>query len=350
MPIVIIGSLDTKGTEVAWVRDRIAARGHQTLVIDTGVLGEPALADVTRAEVARSGGADLAALVAGNDRGVAVSAMAAGATAVLTRLHGEGLVDGVIAVGGGAGTAVGTAAMRALPVGIPKVMVSTLAGGDVRAFVGVTDIVMVPSIVDIAGLNRLSRGILARAAAAVCAMASSDVPPDEDRPMIAASMFGNTTTCVEAARGMLERAGYEVLVFHATGVGGRTMEGLIESGQIAGVLDVTTTEWADELLGGVMAAGPGRRSPRASRRCRARTAAGRQPCFAPPQRWTMPARVARCSTRSSRRRFCRVTQGWIIWCSLSAPTSGWMVTTFSSTWWMPERCAKPRRTRNCTVT
>lgn len=259
MTVVIIGSLDTKGTEVAWVRDRIAARGHRTIVVDTGVLGEPACAaDVTRAEVASAGGADLAALVANNDRGEAVKAMAAGATAVATRLYGEGRVDGVIALGGGAGTAVGTAAMRALPVGVPKVMVSTLASSDVRPFVGVKDIVMVPSIVDIAGLNRLSRGILARAAAAVCAMVECEVPPGDDRPLIAASMFGNTTTCVETARGILERAGYEVLVFHATGVGGQTMEGLIESGQIAGVFDVTTTEWADELLGGVMAAGPTR--------------------------------------------------------------------------------------------
>ncbi len=259
MPIAIVGTLDTKGTEIAWVRDRIAARGHRTLVIDTGVLGAPTIpADIPREDVARAGGSDLSTLVAEGDRGAAVAVMAQGAVDVLTRLHRDGRVDGVIALGGGAGTTVGTAAMRALPVGVPKVMVSTLASGDVRGFVGVKDIVMMPAIVDISGVNRISRGIFTRAAAAICGMVEADIPPADDRPLIAASMFGNTTTCVETARAMLEGAGYEVLVFHATGVGGETMEGLIESRQIDGVLDVTTTEWADQLLGGVMAAGPTR--------------------------------------------------------------------------------------------
>lgn len=257
--IVLLGALDTKGTEVAYVRDHITGRGHRTLVIDTGVLGTPAFAaDVTREEVARAGGSSLAALAEAADRGSAVTVMARGATDVLSRLYREGRVDGVIGMGGGAGTAVGTAAMRALPIGIPKVMVSTLASGDVRGFVGVKDITMMPTIVDISGLNRISRGIFTRAAAAVCGMVETAVPAGSDRPLVAASMFGNTTPCVERARATLENAGYEVLVFHATGAGGETMEGLIESGQIEGVLDVTTTEWADELLGGVMSAGPTR--------------------------------------------------------------------------------------------
>jgi uncharacterized protein (UPF0261 family) len=178
---------------------------------------------------------------------------------VARRLYEDGVLDAVLGLGGGAGTAVATAAMRALPLGIPKVMVSTLASGDVRGFVGVSDIVMVPSVVDVSGLNRISRQVFTRAAAMVTAMVDAVAPAgDGDRPMIAASMFGNTTTCVERARGALERAGYEVLVFHATGTGGQTMEELIGAGFIAGVLDVTTTEWADELVGGVLAAGPTR--------------------------------------------------------------------------------------------
>jgi uncharacterized protein (UPF0261 family) len=184
--------------------------------------------------------------------------MAEGARAVALRLRENGELDAIIAMGGGAGTSVGTAAMRALPLGIPKVMVSTLASGDVRGFVGVKDIAMIPAIVDISGLNRISRGVFARAAAAVCGMVEARVPDGDDRPTIVASMFGNTTKCVEAARAIVEREGFEVLVFHAVGTGGQTMESLIEAGDIAGVLDVTLTEWADELVGGVMSAGPTR--------------------------------------------------------------------------------------------
>jgi uncharacterized protein (UPF0261 family) len=256
----LIGALDTKGAEVDFVRRQIERRGHRALVIDVGVLGQPTTAaDISRGEVAAAGGASLAQLVAGADRGRAVAAMTKGAEAVARKLHGEGGLAAIIGLGGGAGTAVATAAMRALPLGIPKVMVTTLASGDVRAFVGVKDIVMVPSIVDISGLNRISRDIFARAAAALCAMAELEPSTSADqKPVIAASMFGNTTACVEAARATLEGHGYEVLVFHATGTGGQTMEGLIESGYVAGVLDVTTTEWADELVGGVLAAGPAR--------------------------------------------------------------------------------------------
>jgi uncharacterized protein (UPF0261 family) len=174
------------------------------------------------------------------------------------RLLEEGRLDAVLGVGGGAGTSVATSAMRALPLGIPKVMVSTMAGGDVRGFVGVKDIVMIPAVVDVSGLNRLSREVFTRAAAAVCAMAEVVLPAAADVPTVAASMFGNTTECVETARASFERAGYEVLVFHATGTGGRTMEGLIESGYVAGVFDATITEWADELVGGVLTAGPTR--------------------------------------------------------------------------------------------
>jgi uncharacterized protein (UPF0261 family) len=260
--VVVLGALDTKGREVEFLTQLIKARGHQTVTVDTGVLGTPLFAaDISRQQVAEAGGYSLDELVRQADRGAAVTAVSKGAVRVVEDLQAARRVDAIAAMGGGAGTTVGTAAMRVLPLGIPKLMVSTLASGDVRGFVGVKDIVMIPAIVDISGLNRISRGVFARAAGAVCGML--DAAPDSsaaspDALLIAASMFGNTTPCVERARGVLEAQGYELLVFHATGTGGQTMEGLIEAGQISGVLDVTTTEWADELVGGVMSAGPHR--------------------------------------------------------------------------------------------
>ena len=257
--VALLGALDTKGVEYGFVKQCIEAKGLRTLVIDTGVLGSPRIApDVPREAVAAAGGASLAELVAKQDRGEAVAAMARGAAALAPKLYSEGRFDGILALGGGGGTSVACAAMRNLPLGVPKVMVSTVAGGDVSSYVGVKDIVMIPSIVDLAGINRISREVLARAAGAICGMVEAEVPPGEDRPLVAASMFGNTTPCVEKAKAILEAAGYEVLVFHATGAGGRTMESLVEAGRIAGVLDVTTTEWADELVGGVFTAGPTR--------------------------------------------------------------------------------------------
>jgi uncharacterized protein (UPF0261 family) len=184
--------------------------------------------------------------------------MAKAAVAILTRLHGEGRIDGVISLGGGGGTSIATAAMQALPLGVPKLMVSTLASGNVAPYVGVKDVVMMPSIVDVSGINRISRGVMTRAAGAICGMVESQPEPGPDKPIIVASMFGNTTQCVDHSRKILEAQGYEVLVFHATGTGGRTMESLIQSGMVAGVLDITTTEWADELVGGVLGAGPTR--------------------------------------------------------------------------------------------
>lgn len=264
--IAVLGALDTKGAEHLFVKECIEARGHRTLLIDVGVLGAPqAQPDVTREEVAAAAGADAAALAERKDRGEAVAAMSRGAAALLPRLYAEGRFDGIIALGGSGGTSVACAGMRALPMGVPKVMVSTVAGGDVSSYAGVQDIVMVPSIVDVAGLNRISRGVFARAAGAICGMVETEAAGGGDRPLIAASMFGNTTPAVERARAMLEEAGYEVLVFHATGTGGRTMEALIDSGQVAGVLDITTTEWADELVGGVFAAGPTRLDAAAKR-------------------------------------------------------------------------------------
>lgn len=257
--VAIIGALDTKGAEFGFLKQEVERRGHRTLVIDVGILGQSVLQpDVGREEVARAGGAELAALAAAGDRGAAVAAMGHGAELIAPRLYAEGRFDAILGMGGSAGTAIATAAMRALPLGVPKVMISTLAGGDVAGFVGVSDIVMVPTIVDVSGLNRISRRVLAQAAGAVSGMLDARVDLGSNRPLVAASMFGNTTACVERARAHFEEAGYEALVFHATGTGGRIMEGLINAGDIAGVFDVTTTEWADELVGGVLAAGPRR--------------------------------------------------------------------------------------------
>jgi uncharacterized protein (UPF0261 family) len=257
--IAVLGTMDTKGEEHAFVAEQIRKRGHQVLVIDVGILEPPKLnPDVSRAEVARAAGVDAAALAARRDRGEAVAAMSAGAPILLTQLFNAKKIQGVIALGGGGGTAIATAAMRALPIGFPKLMVSTLASGNTSQYVGSKDIVMFPSIVDVAGLNRISRQILTRAAGAICGMVEMEPQGAGDKPVIVASQFGNTTDCVNHARKRLEGAGYEVLVFHATGVGGRTMESLIESGMVSGVLDITTTEWADELVGGVLGAGPTR--------------------------------------------------------------------------------------------
>ena len=257
--IAILGTLDTKGEEHAFVAEQIKRRGHQVLVIDVGALEPPKLRpDIAREEVARAAGVDFAALIARRDRGEAVAAMSRGAPVVLARLVAEKKIDGVISLGGGGGTAIATAAMRALPIGFPKLMVSTLASGNTAQYVGTKDIVMFPSIVDIAGLNRISRQILTRAAGAICGMVEVQPEAGGCKPIIVASQFGNTTDCVNHARQLLEAAGYEVLVFHATGVGGRTMESIIESGMVAGVLDITTTEWADELVGGFLGAGPTR--------------------------------------------------------------------------------------------
>ncbi len=257
--ILIIGTLDTKGVEFAYIRDLIRARGHQTLVMDAGVSGAPTFPpDIPAEQVAAAGGGSLAALRAAGDRGAALEVMGRGARALAVAEHAAGHVDGVISLGGSGGTSIATTAMLGLPVGLPKVMVSTMASGNVAPYVDVKDVTLMYSVVDVAGLNRLSRQILANAAGAVCGMVEQAVPAGEDKPLITATMFGVTTPCVTAVREALEAKGYEVLVFHATGSGGRAMESLIEGGFITGVADITTTEWCDELVGGVLSAGPHR--------------------------------------------------------------------------------------------
>jgi len=257
--IAVLGTLDSKGEEHAFVAGIIAARGHKPLLIDVGT-GGPAtvVPDCTREQVAAAANINLAPLMAKKDRGECVVAMTQAAPAFLSRLVAEGRIQGVISLGGGGGTAIATAAMRALPLGFPKLMVSTLAAGNVAPYLGTKDITMMPSIADVAGLNRLSRTIFTRAAGAICGMVESEPAILAARPLVVASMFGNTTACVTEAKKVLEAAGYEVLVFAATGAGGRIMESIIESGMVSGVLDLTTTEWADELVGGVLNAGPER--------------------------------------------------------------------------------------------
>jgi uncharacterized protein (UPF0261 family) len=258
--IALVGTFDTKGEEFSFLRACIESAGLRTMMIDVGVLGgSPFATGISAAEVAAAANEDLAALQRERDRGRSVTVMALGAAAILLRLHAQGAIHGVAALGGSAGTTIATAAMRSLPFGFPKLMVSTLAAGDTKPYVGIKDICMMPSVLDISGLNYVSRRILSNAAAAICGMVTAEPPTGpNDRPAIAATMFGVTTPCVTAARRILEHRGYDVLVFHATGIGGQAMEQLIEDGAIQAVLDLTTTELADELVGGVMSAGPHR--------------------------------------------------------------------------------------------
>ncbi len=257
--LAILGTLDTKAEEHAFVAAQIRERGHKTLFIDVGTGIEPQIdPDYSRYDVASAIELNLDELLRKQDRGACVVAMSEAAPVFLSGLVAIGAIDGVISLGGGGGTAIATAAMRALPIGFPKVMVSTLASGNTAHYVGTKDIVMIPSVVDVSGLNRISRTVFTRAAGAICGMVEAKLDSTTGKPLIVASMFGNTTTCVNTAKEVLEQAGYEVLVFHATGAGGQAMESLIESGMVAGVLDVTTTEWADEVTGGVLSAGPTR--------------------------------------------------------------------------------------------
>ncbi len=258
--ILLLGTLDTKGAEYAFVRDRLAAIGAGTVVVDVGVLGEPAFApDVTADEVARAAGTGKAELAAAADRGRAMLAMADGAAAVVRDLHRAGRFDGALALGGTGGTSVAARAFRELPIGVPKIVVSTAASGETSQYVGESDLILAPSVVDIAGVNRVSAPILANAAAAIAGMVAAEPPSvDTHRPLVAASMFGVTTPCITAAREELQHLDYETLTFHMTGTGGRSLEALTWQGVFAGVLDITTTELADELVGGVFSAGAGR--------------------------------------------------------------------------------------------
>jgi uncharacterized protein (UPF0261 family) len=260
--VALVGTLDTKGLEYSWLRDRIRELGCEAVLVDAGV-GEPDVdADVPAERVARAAGASLTALREAGDRGAAVTAMGEGTAAVLAELLAAGRMHAVLAVGGSGGSSIAARAVRDLPIGLPKLIVSTMASGDVSPYVGAKDVTITYSVVDIAGINRVSRLILGNAAAAAAGMAKAyaEAPAASggERRLVAASMFGVTTPAVNAARRRLDELGYEVLVFHATGAGGRALEGLVDSGLLTGVLDLTTTELADDLVGGVLSAGPER--------------------------------------------------------------------------------------------
>ncbi|MFC1464824.1 MAG: Tm-1-like ATP-binding domain-containing protein [Candidatus Brachytrichaceae bacterium NZ_4S206] len=260
--VVLIGTLDTKGAEFDFIRRRVKQHGAEVILVDAGILGAPqAKPTITREEVARAAGAEVAALAAAGDRGAAVMTMARGAAEIAKRLYAEKKLDGIMGMGGSGNSSIAAAVMRELPVGVPKLIVSTLASGDTRPYVGANDVTMMYSVVDIAGINRVSERILSNAAAAIAGMATAYAKRKraaKSKPLIGATMFGVTTPCVNAARTWLEERGYEVLVFHATGTGGQSMEALVKGGFLAGVLDITTTELADELVGGVLSAGPER--------------------------------------------------------------------------------------------
>ncbi len=260
--VVLLGTLDTKGADYEYLRNRVREAGCEVILIDAGIKGAPSTTpDITNEAVAKAAGADVAQLAAAGDRGAAVETMARGATAVVLDLFAQGRLQGILGLGGSGGSSLATTAMRALPVGVPKLMVSTVAAGDTRPYVGAVDVTMMYSVVDIAGINRISERILSNAAAAIAGMARAYAnfqPSANTKPLIGATMFGVTTSCVTEARKYLEEHGYEVLVFHATGTGGQSMEVLAQGGFLSGVLDITTTELADELVGGVLSAGPDR--------------------------------------------------------------------------------------------
>ena len=259
--ICIIGAFDTKGEDHAFLRQELLKLGHQVLTINIGVLGTTTLfpVDFEATEVLKSVGIDLNQIRAQGDKAAAMKALDQGAPHLVRRLYEQGQFAGMIGMGGSGGSAIIASAMRSLPIGIPKVLVSTVASGDVSFYVRGKDITIIPSIVDVAGLNRISRLIYACAAGAISGMVQNEPPPaGEDRPIITASMFGNTTDCVNACVKSLNEKGFEVLVFHATGAGGRAMETLVADGLVEAVLDITTTEWADELCQGVFSAGPER--------------------------------------------------------------------------------------------
>lgn len=254
--IAVVAALDTKAPEATLILETIEANGGQGILIDVGVLGEPGVEPhVTRAQVAAAANKDIDDLAREANKATSMSAMTRGASVISAQLYEAGAFVGMIGIGGTAGTTIASAAMRTLPVGVPKMLVSTVASGDTRPYVADKDITMMYSVVDIAGINRISGRVLANAAAAITGMVLAEPPSFPEKKMIAASMFGNTTACIDRSRERLEKVGYEVLVFHATGAGGQTMESLISDNYFDAVLDLTTTEWADQLCGGVFAAG-----------------------------------------------------------------------------------------------
>lgn len=258
--VAVAGTFDSKAKELAFVKEVLEGVGLNTLTINCGVFRPEVHTDIKSIDIAADIGEDLVEIAGKKDRALGTEVMARAMEKAIPRLYSEGKFDGIISLGGTGGTSLVTPGMRALPIGVPKVMVSTVASGNVSQYVGTSDIMMVPSIVDVSGLNSISTRIFTNAALALAGMVNLEHEEKSlaKKPLIAATMFGVTTPCVNMAREYLEEKGYEVLVFHATGTGGKTMERLIEEGYFVGVLDLTTTEWCDELVGGVLAAGPNR--------------------------------------------------------------------------------------------
>ena len=261
--VALLGTLDTKGEEYAWLLDRLHGLGVATLAIDTGSFSTSELADVSSEAVITAAGVDVAAVRERRDRGEMMGVMGAGAAVVVRELAESGRIHGLLAIGGSGGSSVAAPAMQALPVGFPKLLVSTMASGDVKPYVGEVDTTLMYSVVDVAGINSISARVLGNACAGIAGMAQAyeeqlAAPQGEHKPLIGVTMFGVTTPAANEARETLTGLGYEVLVFHATGTGGRAMEKLVESGLLAGVCDLTTTELADDLVGGVLSAGPDR--------------------------------------------------------------------------------------------
>lgn len=262
--ILVIGTFDSKRSEYRYLCEQLIDKNAQIVTIDIGTFSNGlgvGSGGSSAEETAVAGGTDLLALQEGGDRGKAMQVMARGAEIQALKLLEQQPFDGVIGMGGSGGSSVIGRAMQSLPLGLAKVLLSTMAGGETSVYVGSKDVTLIPSVVDISGLNRLSRLMITKAAGAVLGMASAEVTAETSSgPMIATSMFGNTTECVDVCRGILENSGYEVLVFHSTGAGGMTMESLIRDGQVEGCLDITTTEIADHFCGGVLSAGADRLS------------------------------------------------------------------------------------------
>lgn len=261
--VALIGTLDTKGAEYAWLAEQLDKHGVQALFVDVGSFSASPLANISSDDVIAAADSDAAALRERRDRGEMMQVMSVGAARIVRDLAVSGRIHGLLALGGSGGSSVAAAAMQALPVGFPKLLVSTMASGDVKPYVGEVDATLMYSVVDVAGINSVSSQVFANAAAAIAGMARAyedrlAAAPASHKPVVAVTMFGVTTPAADEARDTLTDLGYEVLVFHATGAGGRAMEKLAESGLLAGVCDLTTTELADDLVGGVLSAGPRR--------------------------------------------------------------------------------------------
>ncbi|MEQ7193126.1 Tm-1-like ATP-binding domain-containing protein [Enterococcus avium] len=254
--VALVGTFDSKGTEYQYIKELLEKLDLKVFTIHTGVFESSFVPDVDVAEIAAEADEDIASIRKRNDRAYATEVLSRGLKRLLPKLFAQGLFDGVLSFGGTGGTSLVAPGMRQLPIGIPKLIVSTVASGDTSVYVGTSDIMMMPSIVDVSGLNKISKRIFGNAVSAMAGLLNYRFETEEDEhPLVAATMFGVTTPAVNFAREYLEQNGYEVLVFHATGIGGRTMESLVSDGYFTGVLDLTTTEWADELVGGILNAG-----------------------------------------------------------------------------------------------